>query len=486
MNFIVKIFPEVMVKSTPVRRRMSRQLRDNLIAVLKRFDASIRVRQDWDKLEISAEGEDQEKAEALASLIGTVPGIANFARVRLLPLGDRQSILAHVLAAWKDSLHGKTFRVRCKRNGDHDFSSTDIERWVGGELLHETGAKGVDLRTPDVTVQLEIRHEWLYLVEQQYPGLGGFPLGSQEAVVSLMSGGFDSTVASYLSIRRGLRTHFLFFNLGGRAHELAVKEIAFYIWNRYGSSHRVKFISAPFDEVVNEILTKVDASCMGVVLKRCMLRAANQVAERAGAHALVTGEAVAQVSSQTLTNLAVIDRVADKPVLRPLALMDKGDIINLCRKIGAEALAAKVPEYCGVISVRPSAHLPLGKVEEEEAKMDLQTLDRALAAAKMQSIEAVVADLEDSVEAVQPQDYAGLEQVLVDIRHPDECALKPFVTSHSAVLSIPFYSLDSRFGSLDTSKTYLLYCDRGVMSQLHANHLRDKGFTNVGVYRPAG
>lgn len=484
MNFIVKMFPEIMVKSTPVRKRMSRQLRDNLIAVLRRHDPSVKVRQDWDKLEIAAEGEDENKAEALASLIGNIPGIANFARVRVYPLEGRQSILEHVWSAWRHQLEGKTFCVRCKRNGDHDFSSTDIERWVGAELLRLGSARGVNLKTPDLTIQLEIRHQWLYLVEQQYPGLGGFPLGSQESVLSLISGGFDSSVASYQSIRRGLRTHFLFFNLGGKAHELGVKEIAFHLWNRYGSSHRVKFVSVPFEAVVGEILTKVDASCMGVVLKRCMLRAANEVAERAGAHALVTGEAVAQVSSQTLTNLAVIDKVAQKPVLRPLAFTDKGEIIRISRAIGAEAMAASMPEYCGVISSRPSAHLPLDKVEREEAKMDLRVLEEALAAARVQSIEEVAEDLDTPVAAVSPQEHADERHVLIDIRHPDECAVRPFVTPHAAVLTIPFYSLHKQFAELDASKTYLLYCEKGVMSQLHANHLRDKGFENVGVFRP--
>ncbi len=119
-------------------------------------------------------------------------------------------------------------------------------------------------------------------------------------------------------MRRGLLTHFCFFNLGGRAHELGVMEVAHYLWEKFGRSHRVLFISVPFEEVVGEILGKVDNSQMGVVLKRMMLRAASRIAEELHIDALVTGEAISQVSSQTLPNLSVIDSVTDTLVLRPL------------------------------------------------------------------------------------------------------------------------------------------------------------------------
>src|SRR5690606_29527897 len=159
-----------------------------------------------------------------------------------------------------------------------------------------TQARAVSLHQPEMLVSLEIKHDRLFVIANKTQGLGGFPLGTQDAVLSLISGGFDSTVSTYLCIKRGLRAHYCFFNLGGRAHELGVKEVAYYLWNKYGSSHRVKFVTVPFEEVVREILTKVDNSYMGVVLKRMMLRAAEQVAASLEIPALVTGESVAQVS----------------------------------------------------------------------------------------------------------------------------------------------------------------------------------------------
>ena len=144
-----------------------------------------------------------------------------------------------------------------------------------------------------------------------------------------------------------------------------MKEVALYLWMRYGSSHRVRFISVPFEAVVGEIISKVDNAQMGVVLKRMMLRAAGKLATELHLDALVTDEAVAQVSSQTLPNLAVIDSVSEKLVLRPLIMSEKQDIIDLARKIGTEEFSAAIPEYCGVISVNPTTKARLHRIDRE-------------------------------------------------------------------------------------------------------------------------
>jgi thiamine biosynthesis protein ThiI len=290
-----------------------------------------------------------------------------------------------------------------------------------------------------------------------------------------------------MSIRRGLTTHFFFFNLGGREHEIAVKEVALYLWMRYASSHPVKFVTVPFERVVSEIIEKVDNSQMGVVLKRMMLRAAEAVAEEMQISALVTGEAVAQVSSQTLPNLAVIDQVYDILVLRPLIMSEKQDIIDLARKIGTEEFSAVIPEYCGVISVKPTTRASLSRIEREERQFDMEILKSAIRDRVELSIDRVGRE-EGSV----PQDSLRIEAeagsaTIIDIRYPDKEERKPLTLQSQKILKIPFFKLNSLFnsGQLDKSVEYLLYCDKGIMSRLHASFLVEQGFKNVGVYRPA-
>jgi thiamine biosynthesis protein ThiI len=413
-----------------------------------------------------------------------VPGIQSIVEVQEYPLEDFDQVFQLTRDAYAERLRGKTFKVRVRRSGDHDFTSVELERYVGGGLRQHTDAAGVDVRNPEVWVDLEVRNETLFVVTAIHQGLGGYPLGTQEDVLSLISGGFDSVVASYMTMRRGSKTHFLFFNLGGYAHEIGVKQVALYLWKRYGASARVKFITVPFEEVVGEILQSVHHSHMGVVLKRMMMRAADRVADRMELNAIVTGESVAQVSSQTLPNLRLIDESCEHLVLRPLVTMDKPDIIEISRQIGAFDFASAMPEYCGVISDKPTTHAKRDRIEREEAEFDFDTLDRALEQAEMISIDEIVENRDINAE-IEAMTRVEPNQTLVDIRPPREQERKPLNMPGCDIRIIPFYKLESEFPNLETGREYLLYCDKGVMSQMHAQHLREQGHNNVKVYRPA-
>lgn len=480
MKFIVKFFPEITIKSRPVRKQLVKLLRDNLRHQIKTLDPDIVLQRDWDKLVIETQLDD---ADPVIDILSRTPGIAYFLDVQEYPFVDLADACAKTLALWGERLRDKTFVVRVKRAGAHDFTSTEAERFIGGELNQNSAARGVDLHTPDETVRLEIRDDHLFIVNRRFAGLGGYPVGSQDSVLSLMSGGFDSTVASFLTMRRGMRTHFCFFNLGGREHELGVKEVAHYLWSQYGASSRVKFISVPFERVVAEILKNVDDSHMGVILKRLMLRAATRFAEQFDAKALVTGESVAQVSSQTLMNLSAIDRATDMLVLRPLITMSKGEIIQVATEIGTEPFAAHMPEYCGIISVKPTTRAKLPRIEYEETKFDMAVLERAIADARAINIDEVSND-EMAATAVDILVAPIVGSIVVDIRHPQECERSPLHAGNIVIEKIPFYELQTRASEFDRSKTYLLYCDKGVMSKLHAAHLVEQGFSNIKVYRP--
>ncbi|MEX0740658.1 MAG: tRNA uracil 4-sulfurtransferase ThiI [Pseudohongiella sp.] len=484
MLFVIRFFPEITIKTRPVRQRQIKALRRNLRIMLGRLNANISVTGDWDLLEVETVSDDKILVDQVVDILRNTSGISLISQVSKQPLPDFDGIVAEILPFYRDRLQGRSFAVRSKRQGNHDFNSMELERYLGAALLRETGAAKVDLNRPDITVRVEIRQQILYVVKEQWRGLGGYPMGTQEPVLSLISGGFDSSVSSYLFMRRGIQTHFLFFNLGGKEHELAVKEVALYLWMRFGSSHRVKFVSVPFEPLLSEILDKVDSGHMGVVLKRMMIRAADTVAREMKLSALVTGECVAQVASQTLPNLNVIDQVTDMLILRPLIVTDKQDIIDMARRIGTEEFSAQVPEYCGVISVKPTTNARPHRVIEEEAKIDPALLRAAVDAREVQMIDRVVEVIEHR--DVEPEQMATVPAgaVVVDIRHPTEQERSPLSTDDFDVAVVPFYQLSTRFATLDASRHYLLYCDKGMMSRLHASHLKDAGHDNVGVYRP--
>jgi thiamine biosynthesis protein ThiI len=484
MKFIVKLYPEIMMKSKSVRSRFTKMLETNIRNVLKTVDEDAKVQRQWDRIMVLVPKDKPELIDAFAERLGCIPGIAHVVQVNEFIFDSVDHIYQQVLPLYRDELAGKTFCVRVKRTGNHDFTSIEVERYVGGGLNQHTDALGVKLKNPDLTINLEIDHEKLYMVVRRIEGLGGFPMATQEDVLSLISGGFDSGVSSFQFIKKGARTHYCFFNLGGSQHEIGVKQVAYHLWKTYGESHKVKFISVPFEPVVQELLERVENGQMGVILKRVMMRAATLLANKYGIQALVTGESLGQVSSQTLTNLNVIDRCTDLLILRPLIAMDKQDIINQSRIIGTEDFAKSIPEYCGVISQKPTVKAVLAKIEAEELKLSADLIESIVAQAKVIDIKEIAIEMDTQIAEAETVVAIDAQEIVVDIRAQDEEELKPLNLPDQEVTKIPFFKLSTQFAELDKSKTYLLYCERGVMSKLQALYLIEQGYTNVKVYRP--
>ncbi|ABE55845.1 thiamine biosynthesis protein [Shewanella denitrificans OS217] len=486
MKFIVKLYPEIMMKSKSVRSRFTKMLETNIRNVLKKVDEDAKVQRQWDRIMVRVPADRPELVDAFAERLGCIPGIAHVVQVNEYTFDSVDHIYQQVLPLYREQLAGKTFCVRVKRTGQHDFKSIEVERYVGGGLNQHTDAVGVKLKNPDLTINLEIDHEKLYMVVRRIEGLGGFPMATQEDVLSLISGGFDSGVSSFQFIKKGARTHYCFFNLGGSQHEIGVKQVAYHLWKTYGESHKVKFISVPFEGVVQEILERIDNGQMGVILKRVMMRAATLLADKYGIQALVTGESLGQVSSQTLTNLNVIDRCTDLLILRPLIAMDKQDIINQSRIIGTEDFAKSIPEYCGVISQKPTVKAVLSKIEAEELKFSENLIENIVAQAKVIDIKDIAIEMDNQIAAAEAETVVAVDtqEVVIDIRAQEEEEKNPLSLPGKTVMTIPFFKLSTQFADLDKSVTYLLYCERGVMSKLQALYLIEQGYTNVKVYRP--
>ncbi|MFT4928885.1 MAG: thiamine biosynthesis protein ThiI [Phenylobacterium sp.] len=488
MKLIVKLHPEISIKSKSVRKRFTQLLESNIRIQLRRTLETVYVSNQWDRIVVSVKDATSAEQQTVIEQLERTPGIVQFHHVQETKYSDIDDIYQQVFAIYQHQLDNTTFCVRVKRKGKQDFTSSDVAQYVGGGLNQNIPTSKVQLKNPQVTVKLEIKDDDLYIIKKSYKGIGGFPLPTQEDVLSLISGGFDSGVASYMMVRKGARTHYLFFNLGGAAHEIGVKQVSYYLWKRYSSTHKVKFITVDFEPVVSEILENVENSQMGVVLKRMMMRAASSVADKLGIQALVTGESLGQVSSQTLANLNVIDRVTPNLILRPLIQHDKQEIIDIARVIGTEDFAKIMPEYCGVISKKPTVKAKIEKIEAEEANFDFDVLDRVVSDATVMDIRKIEEQAQQEVCEVEAVASIGADEIVLDIRSPDEYEDHPIELgaefANVEVQHFPFYRCATAFGDLDQSKNYLLYCDRGVMSKLQALLLVESGYTNVKVYRP--
>ena len=481
MKFIIQLFPEIMIKSESVRKRFVKILTSNIRNVLTKYDDTVAVIKHWDYIEVRSKID--ANLPMLIEQLQRIPGIHHFLQVEEKPFANLHEIFEQTLSDVASQLENKTFCVRVKRKGKHEFNSLEAERYIGGGLNQHIASAKVQLKNPDVTVRIEIEDDKMMLVRARYEGIGGYPIGTQEDVLSLISGGFDSGVSSYMLLRRGSRVHYCFFNLGGAAHEIGVKQMAYHIWQRYGSSHKVRFVAINFEGVVGEILENVDNGQMGVVLKRMMVRAASKIAQRFDIQAIVTGEALGQVSSQTLTNLRLIDEAADVLVLRPLITHDKEQIIAMAKHIGTDDIAKSMPEFCGVISKNPTVKAIKAKIEQEEGNFNFAVLESAVENAQYLDIRQIAEQTEKDVVSVDAVSVLGANDVIIDIRSPEEIDENPLHIENQAMIQLPFYKLSSQFAELDQSKHYVLYCERGVMSKLQALYLKESGFNNVSVFK---
>jgi len=477
-KFIVKYFTEIMIKGDSAKKQMINQLYQNLQKISLNISKDIYIKKFFDKIELISPCE---FVDDLRVKLLETPGIEQVLEaIQVDNMYTIDDIKVKVNEFMSKQIDNKTFVVRAKRVGTQNFKSIDIEQVVGGYMLAmNKNSKGVSLKNAEVTINLELEHSKLNIITKKYFGMGGFPLGTQGDILSLISGGFDSSVASYLSIKRGIKTHFIFFNLGGLAHEIGVKQVAWYLWNKFASSHKVSFISVPFEEVVSQIFKDISPSYMGVMLKRLMIQASQNIAKELKIDALLTGESVAQVSSQTLRNLSLINNTSNMLILRPLAMIGKPDIIDIATKIGTRKFAETMPEYCGVISQNPVTFGSYKRVLKEAKAFDYSVLDEAVKNAKIKNIDEVLDDICE-IGSLEVVNKLAKNDIVIDIRQSSDCIKTEVLT-----LKIPFYNLKKEFKNLSKDKTYLLYCDKGVLSQLHGQFLKDnEGYTNIKVYRP--
>ncbi|BCG60270.1 tRNA uracil 4-sulfurtransferase ThiI [Paenibacillus sp. URB8-2] len=242
---------------------------------------------------------------------------------------------------------GTTFKVNARRVWkDFPHGSQEMNRLVSAPLLKTFPALSVDVRTPMLELRVEVREQYAYIFCENIPAVGGFPLGTNGKAMLLLSGGIDSPVAAWSSMRRGLEVecvHFFSYPYTSREARQKVIDLA-RVLSRYAG--RIRLHLVPFTEVQTSFAGIGQDNLMITLMRRAMLRITTKLAEREGALALVTGESLGQVASQTLPSMNVIGRATDLPLLRPLVMMDKADIVELAKQIGTYDLSILPYEDC--------------------------------------------------------------------------------------------------------------------------------------------
>jgi thiamine biosynthesis protein ThiI len=275
---------------------------------------------------------------------------------------------------------GKTFAVRCKRSDKRfPMTSEEVNRRLGAFVNERTGM-AVNLGNPDVTFHVLVQSDGLYLFRDRYPGPGGLPAGTSGRVLVLLSGGIDSPAAAYLAMKRGTRAHYVHFHSAPYTSDASVGKVErlVHVLTRHQGASRLAVV--PFGDCQREIVALCPERLRVVLYRRMMLRAAERIARRWRCHALVTGESLNQVASQTLENIAAIDRVAHMPVLRPLVGMDKQEIIATAERAGTFELSVLPHQDCCSFlqPQHPATRTTPAACEEAEAALDVEGWARRL------------------------------------------------------------------------------------------------------------
>ncbi len=289
---------------------------------------------------------------------------------------DVEEIKSNVLRIVKEE-NFNTFKVETKRS-DKSFpiNSQDFSRQLGGMILKNIDNIKVDVHNPDLLVNVEIRDKYTYIYTNYYYGLGGYPNNTLGKAMLMLSGGIDSPVAAYLAMKRGVHVEAVYFeaiphtsiNARNKVIELCKK------LSIYTSSIKLHII--PFTEIQEEIYKTADQDYVITIMRRMMYRITERLARRRKCLAIVNGESIGQVASQTLTSMKVINGVTNMPVIRPVACLDKLEIMEIARKIDTYDISILPYEDCCTVFVpkHPVINPKLSLCEEMETKFDYNNL----------------------------------------------------------------------------------------------------------------
>lgn len=367
MRYLIGRYHEVALKGQN-RWRFVAQLKRNLRDILGDYRLGA-IRSEGPRLVVELpDGLDDATAIERGALLF---GWQNFSLSRSVP-ADLESIEREVLAAVRGTT-ARSFAVRTRRdNKGFPLNSMEVDRQIGSAVQAASGI-AVDLDNPELTINIEIFTGHAFLSIGKHPGAGGLPVGISGRGAALLSGGIDSPVAAYRMMRRGLKLDFVHFHsypLLSRTSQEKARELAAHLTRYQG---RASLFLVPFGLLQREIVARARRPLRVVLYRRFMMRIASAIGAEIGAQTLVTGESLGQVASQTLENMQVIEQAATLPILRPLAGMDKNEIIEQARRLDTFEVSIIPDQDCCTLFIprHPETHARLDEVEEAETALDV-------------------------------------------------------------------------------------------------------------------
>jgi tRNA uracil 4-sulfurtransferase len=371
-NRILVRYGEISTKGRN-RKKFTSKLRENIVQALKEFEG-VSVSASRDRLHILL---GEENGEDIIPHLQKIFGIQSFSPVVKVER-DLQEICKAGLALVQKSFEpGKTFKVSARRADKHfPLETNEINYEVGSYVLRNTEGLTVDVKNPDIKLNVEVRKEGVYLSSEIYPGSTGMPVGASGKAMLMLSGGIDSPVAGYLTMKRGVEIEAVHFHSPPFTSDRAKQKVIDLSKKLSAFSGSIKLHVVPFTKIQQMIHDQVPENYTMTSTRRMMLKIADKIGQQNEGLALVTGESLGQVASQTLESMQAINDVTTTPVLRPLIAMDKLEIIDIAQKIDTHDISILPYEDCCTIFTPPAPKTrpKKEKVQYYESFVDFQTL----------------------------------------------------------------------------------------------------------------
>jgi len=375
-SVIIRFAGELWIKKTWTRRLYERRLVSNMKKVLKHYEVSyseIVRRHGRLFLRTDSAVEAARRLSCIFGISSVSPSLQTTSKLE--DIVDRNVFLAGLLLR-----EGNSFAVECRRVGDQSYSSADVCRIVGQRILEEFGEKlglKVDLDRPDLRLGVEARNDEAFIYSDVIDGAGGMPLGTQSRVVGLLSGGIDSAVACWLVMKRGCPVVPVYFDNTPFTDETTTERAlnvaeALFGW-AVGFPRKVYVLQ--HGENLKKITEKSSRKFTCLLCKRMMYRIAERLTDLIGAEGIVTGEAIGEQASQTITNLRVLSNAIQKyPIHRPLLGFDKSETEAIARKIGTYTISGRKAGGCAAVPSKPATRAKLAEVLGAEEKLEVEKM----------------------------------------------------------------------------------------------------------------
>ncbi len=363
-------------------------LASNVKSALNQFP-KVKVHANRDRMHLLLNGEDSSGVmKALKPIFG-IQNVSPSIKISKTTAAIYQTAVEMMTEVYQE---GQSFKVNTKRSDKtFELDTNELNREVGHQVIQAIPSIGVNMKNPDITLRVEIRPDGAFLSCETIKGAGGLPVGSSGRGMLMLSGGIDSPVAGYLGMKRGVKIEAVHFHSPpytsvhalNKAKDLTVKLVPY-----VGS---IQFIEVPFTEIQEEIKKQVDEGYLMTVTRRFMMRITDRIREKRKGLAIINGESLGQVASQTLHSMIAINEVTTTPIIRPVVAMDKSEIIEIAEKIDTFDLAIQPFEDCCTIFAppKPKTKPRLDRTLDFENKMDVEGLiERAVAGIKISEIQS--------------------------------------------------------------------------------------------------